>query len=71
MRKPCAKRIILEIYDVIAEAIRTGEPYRTRLDPPSADLRVAHPPRQRERASEEGRERARERETVGLRRGLC
>lgn len=36
------KRVILEIYDEMAEAIRTGEPYRTRLDPPPADPRVAH-----------------------------
>ncbi|MBV8075058.1 MAG: hypothetical protein JO284_01580, partial [Planctomycetaceae bacterium] len=39
------KRVILEIYDALAEAIRTGQPYQTRLDPPPADLRVAHPPR--------------------------
>jgi hypothetical protein len=39
------KRVILEIYDEVAEAIRTGRPYRTRLDPPPADPRVAHPPR--------------------------
>jgi hypothetical protein len=28
------KRVILEIYDVMQEAIRTGRPYQTRLDPP-------------------------------------
>ncbi|MBM4300230.1 MAG: hypothetical protein FJ121_01685 [Deltaproteobacteria bacterium] len=28
------KRIILEIYDAMAAAIRTGQPYQTRLDPP-------------------------------------
>ena len=39
------KRIILEIYDELAEAMRTGVPYRTRLDPPPADPRVAHPPK--------------------------
>jgi hypothetical protein len=39
------KRVILEIYDELAEAIRTGRPYQTRLDPPPADPRVAHPPR--------------------------
>jgi hypothetical protein len=39
------KRVILEIYDAMAEAIRTGKPYQTRLDPPPADPRVAHPPR--------------------------
>jgi hypothetical protein len=38
------KRIILEIYDEMAEAARTGQAYVTRLDPPPADSRVAHPP---------------------------
>jgi hypothetical protein len=28
------KRVILEIYDEMAEAIRTGKPYQTRLNPP-------------------------------------
>ena len=37
------KRVILEIYNEMAEAARTGVPYRTRLDPPPADPRVAHP----------------------------
>jgi hypothetical protein len=37
------KRVILEIYDAMAEASRTGRPYQTRLDPPPADPRVAHP----------------------------
>jgi hypothetical protein len=36
------KRVILEIYDAIAEAERTGVPYQTRLDPPPADPRGAH-----------------------------
>jgi hypothetical protein len=36
----CTKRRILEAYDAIAEAIRTGTPYQTRLDPPPA-ARVA------------------------------
>ncbi|MEI2616885.1 MAG: hypothetical protein V9F06_04455 [Thermomicrobiales bacterium] len=36
------KRVILEIYDELAEATRTGIPYQTRLDPPPADPRVAH-----------------------------
>jgi hypothetical protein len=48
------KRVILEIYDAMAEAIRTGKPYCTLLDPPPADPRVAYPPR--ERVSEEARE---------------
>lgn len=39
------KRLILEIYDELAEAIATARPYQTRLDPPPADPRVAHPPR--------------------------
>jgi hypothetical protein len=40
------KERILEIYDAIAEAIRTGKPYNTCLDPPPAAPHVAHPPRQ-------------------------
>jgi hypothetical protein len=40
------KRVILEIYDEMAEAMRTGKPYQTRLDPPPADPRVAHSVRQ-------------------------
>ncbi|MGC8761738.1 MAG: Eco57I restriction-modification methylase domain-containing protein [Bryobacteraceae bacterium] len=38
------KRVILEIYDALAEAERTGVPYQTRLNPPPADPRVAHTP---------------------------
>jgi hypothetical protein len=37
------KRVILEIYDEMALAARTGAAFRTRLDPPPADPRVAHP----------------------------
>jgi hypothetical protein len=37
------KRVILEIYDAMAEAARTGIPYQTRLSPPAADATVAHP----------------------------
>ena len=40
------KRVILEIYDEMQQAIDTGRPYQTRLDPPPADPRVAHPARQ-------------------------
>jgi hypothetical protein len=40
------KRVILEIYGDMAEAIRTGKPYKTRLDPPPADPRCCHPPRE-------------------------
>jgi hypothetical protein len=37
------KRVILEIYDAMAESARTGIPYQTRLSPPPADAAVAHP----------------------------
>jgi hypothetical protein len=37
------KRLVLEIYDAIADAMRSGQPYRTRLDPPPADPRCCHP----------------------------
>jgi hypothetical protein len=37
------KRVILEIYDAMAEAQHAGTAYQTRLDPPPADPRVAHP----------------------------
>ena len=40
------KRVILEIYDEMAEAVRTGRPYQTRLNPPPADPRCCHPPRE-------------------------
>jgi hypothetical protein len=33
------KHVILEIYDEMAEAMWTGNPYKTRLDPPPADPR--------------------------------
>lgn len=36
------KRVILEIYDEMAEAQLAGKEYQTRLDPPPADPRVAH-----------------------------
>lgn len=39
------KRVILEIYDAMQEAIRTGKPYQTRLEPPPADRRCCHPER--------------------------
>jgi len=42
------KDTILQIYDAMQHAIDTGEPYQTLLDPPPADPRVAHPPRERE-----------------------
>jgi len=37
------KRVILEIYDALAAAMQTGQPYQTRLDPPPADPRCCHP----------------------------
>jgi N-6 DNA Methylase len=40
------KRVILEIFDAMLEAQRSGLPYQTRLDPPPADPRMAHPPRE-------------------------
>lgn len=40
-----AKRVILEIYDEMAAAMRGGPAYRTRLDPPPGDARVCHPGR--------------------------
>ena len=43
------KRVILEIYDEMADAIRTGQPHQTRLDPAPADPRVAHSPKPVER----------------------
>ena len=38
------KRVILEIYDALAESTRTGTPYQTLLNPPPADPRCCHPP---------------------------
>jgi len=37
------KRVILEVYDAMAEAMRTGIPYQTRLDPPPANPSCCHP----------------------------
>ncbi len=37
------KELILEIYDKMTEAIKTGQPCQTILDPPPADPSVAHP----------------------------
>ena len=38
------KRIIPECYEAMAEAMKTGPPYQTILDPPPADPVVAHEP---------------------------
>ena len=40
-----SKLVILEMYEAMQEAIRTGQPYQTRLDPPPADPRCCHPSR--------------------------
>ena len=40
------KDTILEIYDALAEAMKTGTPYQTRLDPPPADPRCCQPPKE-------------------------
>jgi hypothetical protein len=37
------KRVILEIYDAVLEAIRTGNPFQTRLGPLTADPHCCHP----------------------------
>jgi len=37
------KRVILEIFDALADSMRTGKPYQTRLDPPPADVTCCHP----------------------------
>jgi len=37
------KRLILDAYDHMALAARSGRAYQTALDPPPADPRVAHP----------------------------
>jgi hypothetical protein len=39
------KRIILEIYDAFADAMRTGMAYQTRLNPAPASIAIAHLPR--------------------------
>jgi hypothetical protein len=39
------KALILDVYWKMADAIATGVPYETILDPPPADPRVAHPAR--------------------------
>lgn len=36
------KRVVLEVYDDMAAARRSGGVYRTRLDPPPADPRCCH-----------------------------
>lgn len=40
------KRVILEVYDAMAEAMKTGVAYQSIVSPPPADPSVAHPPRE-------------------------
>ena len=40
------KRIVLEVYDAMQISIATRETYRTLLDPPPADPRCCHSPRE-------------------------
>ena len=41
---------IEEIYDAMQNAIATGQPYQTRLDPPPGDRRCCHPEKSPEQA---------------------
>jgi hypothetical protein len=36
---------ILDIYDAMQQAMTTGQPYQTRLEPPAADSKCCHPAR--------------------------
>jgi len=45
------KDTILEIYDALAESMRTGVPCQTRLNPPPGHIRACHPSRMKERVS--------------------
>ncbi len=60
------KRVILEIYDEMTEAIRTGKPYQTRLDPPPGDPRCAHPESTRPDWAKKPETREKHKPTVGL-----
>jgi hypothetical protein len=39
------KRLVLDTYDDMLDAVRTGQTYQTRLDPPPADPRCCRSPR--------------------------
>ena len=41
------KRVILEIYDALATAMKTSTPYPTRLTPPPADPTCCHPSKEK------------------------
>jgi hypothetical protein len=36
------KRVVLEIFDEMSQAMQTRQPYQTRLNPPPGDPRAAH-----------------------------
>jgi len=38
----CTKRVILKCYNAMAEAVKTGRPYQTILDPLPTDPKAAH-----------------------------
>lgn len=40
------KRVIIEIYEAMKESIDTDKLYKTLLDTPPTDPRVAHPPKE-------------------------
>ena len=44
--KDSARRVINDMHTVATVSIRTGYPYQTSLDPPPADPRCCHPPRE-------------------------
>ena len=50
-----SKRLVLEAFDLLGGAIRSGQPYVTALDPPPGDPKVTHPSRKR---GETGRAKA-------------
>jgi hypothetical protein len=39
------KRVTLGMYDKMTQAIDSGEPFQTALQPPPADSSLTHPPR--------------------------
>ena len=39
------KDTILEMYDTMQQAMTSGQPYQTRLEPPAADAQCCHPAR--------------------------
>ena len=45
------KRVILELYDALAESTRTATPYPTHLNPPLAHPSCCHSPRETESPS--------------------